>query len=195
MIVDGASAADADKRYRHPSDVARLVFALLVLGALVLIETIAPIGLLSVTIDSLALVEDVPLALSDGMVGVVQLAATLAPVVVVIVLLWQRRFALLAILVLASVIAGVATALLSGIVDDTIPIAELGFESTDSWFIGTQYPSSTYIGGLTAMLVAASPWLPCAWRATSQSPARAGDRRVVCREDRAQRSSRWYSAD
>lgn len=164
VIVDGARAADADKRYRHPSDVARLVVALLVLGAFALIETIAPVGLLSVTVDILALVEDVPSALSDGMVGVVQLAATIAPVVVLIVLLRQRRFALLAILLLASLIAAVAMALLSGTVDDTIPIAELGFEGTNSWFIGSQYPSSTYIAGLTAMLVAASPWLPRAWR-------------------------------
>ena len=41
VIVDGVSADDPTRRYRHPSDVARLVFAVLVIGALALIEAIA----------------------------------------------------------------------------------------------------------------------------------------------------------
>lgn len=164
VIVDGVTAEDAKKRYRHPSDVARLVFALVVMGALWLLETVAPVGLLSLTIDVLALVEDIPSALGDGMVGLVQLLAAVTPIVVIVLLLWKRQFALLFILVLAAVIAGLAMSLLSGTLDNTVPIDELDFEGTNSWFIGSQYPSSTYIAGLTAMLVAASPWLPRSWR-------------------------------
>ena len=164
IIVDGATEADARARYRHPSDVARLVFSLLVLGALVLLEWIAPAGLLSVTLDVLLIVEDLPPALRDGMVGLVQLLATLAPIVAAIYLVWRREFALLFILALAATVAGVLMSLLAGTVEDTVPIAELGFERTNSWLIGSQYPSSSYIAALTAMLVAASPWLPKAWR-------------------------------
>ena len=163
---DDVATEDAGKRYRHPSDVARLVFALLVMGALALLETVAPVGLLSLTIDVLALAEDMPSALSDGMVGLVQLLATLIPTVVIILTLWKRQFALLLILGLAALIAGVAMSLLSGTLDDTVPIEQLEFEGTNSWFIGSQYPSSTYVASLTAMLVAASPWLPRSWRVT-----------------------------
>lgn len=164
LIVDGVVAADATDRYRHPSDLARLVFALTILGVLSLLETIAPLGLLSVTVDLLSLVEDLPPALSDGLVGVVQLVATAAPILTFFVLVWRRRFALVTIVLLAAVIAFAAMALLSGTVDNTVPIGELGFESTNSWFIGSEYPSSSYIASLTAMLVAGSPWLPRRWR-------------------------------
>ena len=164
MIVDGIGADGPARRYRHPSDVARLVFAVLVICALALIETIAPAGVASLTIDILNLVAGLPPALTDGMVGLVQLAATAAPIVVLILLAWKRNFSLLLILLLAAAIAAFSMALLSGTVDDTIPIQELGFERTNSWFIGSQYPSSTYVAALTAMLVAASPWLPRASR-------------------------------
>ncbi len=164
MIVDRVEPADATTRYRHPSDVARLVFALLVIGALLLLEAIAPLGLVSVTIDLLNLFEDLPSALTDGMVGLVQLIATVAPAAALFLLLRHRQFALMAILLLAAGIAALSMSLLSGVIDDTVPISELAFEGANSWFIGSQYPSSTYIAAMTAMLVAASPWLPRAWR-------------------------------
>jgi uncharacterized protein (TIRG00374 family) len=166
VIVDRVSGTDRAKRYRHPSDVARLIFALLVVGAMALLEAIVPLGLLSVTIDILTIVSDLPSALTDGMVGLVQLAATLAPLVAVVVLVKHRAFVLLLILALDAGIAALSMALLSGTVDNSIPISELDFEGTNSWFIGSQYPSSTYVAALTAMLVAASPWLPRAWRIT-----------------------------
>ncbi len=164
VIVDGVAPEEASQRYRHPSDVARFVFALMLMGALALLETIAPVGVLSVTIDVLALVEDMPSALSDGMVGLVQLLAMVTPAVVIILLVWKRQFALLFILALAGLIAGLAMSLLSGALDNTVPLDELDFQGTNSWFIGSQYPSSTYIASLTATLVAASPWLRRSWR-------------------------------
>ena len=166
VIVDAMAGAHAGKRFRHPSDVARLVFALMVVGGLALLEAVAPLGLRSVTVNVLTLVSAIPSALTDGMVGLIQLGATIVPFAIAVVLVRHRNLALLSILVLAAAIAAVSMALLSGAVDDSIPIGELGFDSTNSWFIGSQYPSSTYVAALTAMLVAASPWMPRAWRVT-----------------------------
>ena len=45
-------------------------------------------------------------------------------------------------------------------------LAELGYERVNSWFIGSQYPSSTYLAGLTAVLVTAGPWMQRKWRWT-----------------------------
>ena len=167
LVIDAETAApDTAKRYRHPSDVARLLIALIVVGALALLEAIAPSGLLNVTVDILTLVSAIPSALTDGIVGLIQLVATLVPIVIFVVLVKNRRLILLSILVLAAAIAAVSMALVSGTIDDSIPVSELGFDGTNSWFIGSQYPSSTYIAALTAMLVAASPGLPRAWRVT-----------------------------
>jgi undecaprenyl-diphosphatase len=163
VIVDGVQRREPN-RYRHPSDVARLVFALILIALLLLLETIAPLGLFSVTLDILSIVNELPPALRDGLVGLVQFVATLVPVVAAIYLLIRRRFSLLFILALAAALAAITMSLLTGVVDDSIPVSELGFETANSWFVGSQYPSSTYVAALTAMLVAASPTLPRAWR-------------------------------
>ena len=152
--------------YRHPSDVARLVFALVVLAVLVLAAVLRDNELANVSTDLLVLVGALPMALVNGLVGLVQLLAVLAPVVALIVLVRARQWQLMFLMALAAALAGVALVLLSGMVNDSVPIEELGFEAVDSWFIGSQFPSSTYLGMLTALLVAASPWLTTSWRRT-----------------------------
>lgn len=166
LMTDGSAGPDPTRRYRHPADVARLVFALVVLAGLALLEAVAPAGLLSLTEDILALVDSLPDALADGMVGLVQLVAAITPFVIVGYLVAKRQFSLLVIVALAAGVAAMCMALMSGVVEDSIPIEELGFEGTNSWFIGTQYPSSSYVAGLTAVLVAATSWLPRSWRIT-----------------------------
>ena len=152
------------KLYRHPSDVARLVFTLLVLGVILLLGTVTKKGMLRVTLDLLELFDDLPNAVKDGTVGLVQVAATLLPVVIAILLIWRRDFRLLFVLALAAVLAAAGTALLSGVIDESVPISELDFDQVNSWFAGSQYPSTTFLAALTAIHVAASPWLSKGWR-------------------------------
>jgi hypothetical protein len=144
--------------------VARLVFSLILLAALVALAEVAPVGVESFTIDVLAVVESLPQALINGLIGLVQLTAIVVPAVAGVMLIVRRRFVLLALCVLAASLAAVIMALLGNVIEDSIPFEELGFERAGSWFIGSQFPSSAYLAGLTAALVAASPWLAKAWR-------------------------------
>jgi undecaprenyl-diphosphatase len=98
------------------------------------------------------------------MVGVVQLLAVTVPAVGVAVLLWRRRFVLVGILTLAVVLSGVLMALLTDWFVEAVPIDSMGLDRVDSWLVGGQFPSSTYLCGTTAVLVAAGPWLSRRWR-------------------------------
>ncbi len=155
-----------ERWYRHPSDVARLVFALSVLGVLLLLAQLRGAEVASLTVDLLAVVDGLPSALTDGLVGLVQLVATIGPLVGIILLLRRRRFQLLALMALAALIAAVAMVLLSDVVEESVPLAELGFDGVNSWFVGSQYPSATYLAVLTVWLVTASPWMSRSWRRT-----------------------------
>jgi undecaprenyl-diphosphatase len=150
--------------YRHPSDVARLTFSLVALAVLLLLAVLQNTQLAKISTDILELFSGLPDALVNGLVGLVQLLATLMPVVVVFALFRSRSWQLSLLMVLASLIAAVTMALLTGVVDASVPAEQLGFDQVDSWFIGSQYPSATYLAMLTALLVTASPWLTRSWR-------------------------------
>ena len=149
---------------RHPADVARLIFSVLLLAVMIGLAEIAPLGLRTLTVDLLSLVESLPNPLINLMVGLVQLTALIVPFVAAIYLLVHRRFVLFSLCILAAVLAAIAMVFLGNLVEDSIPFDDLGFDRVSSWFIGAQFPSSTYLAALTAALVAASPWLARAWR-------------------------------
>lgn len=152
--------------YRHPSDVARLLFALITLGLLLLLALLLDSQVSNVSADFLAVVDAFPNALVDGLVGLVQLLVTLVPVVALVVLVRGRCWYLLLLLGLATVVAATAMSALTGVVNDSVPLEQLGYDQVSSWFIGSQYPSSTYLAVLTAWLVTAGPWMMRSWRRT-----------------------------
>jgi uncharacterized protein (TIRG00374 family) len=152
--------------YRHPSDVARLVFALVALGFLLLLALLLDKQVANVSTDILVLVEALPAALVNGLVGLIQLLVTLVPVVALVALTRGRHWYLLLLLLLASVVALIAMSLLTGVIDESVPLEQLGYDRVESWFIGSQYPSSTYLAMLTAWLVTAGPWMMRSWRRT-----------------------------
>ena len=118
----------------------------------------------NVSADILALVDAFPEALVNGLVGLVQLVAALMPVVALVVLVRGRHWQLLALMTLASVVAVTAMSVLTGVIEESVPREQLGYDSVSSWFIGSQYPSSTYLAMLTAWLVTAGPWMLQSWR-------------------------------
>lgn len=125
---------------------------------------LTPDGIRTFTVDVLSVVDGLPRALVDGLVGMVQLTATVVPIIAGVYLIVRRRYLLLSLCLLAAAIAALTMLALGGFIEESIPIDELGFDRVDSWFIGSQYPSSAYLAALTAALVAASPWLARAWR-------------------------------
>ena len=150
--------------YRHPSDVARLAFSLTALGVLLLLAVVQDTQVANISIDILELVDALPDALVNGLVGLVQLLALLTPIVAVFLLLRAKQWQLTLLMVLASVIAATTMSLLTGVIEESVPRDQLGYDRAESWFIGSQFPSSTYLAMLTAWLVSAGPWMNRSWR-------------------------------
>lgn len=136
---------DPARLYRHPSDVARLVFWLGVLGVLLMLAVLRDGEIASISTKILALFDALPAALENGLVGLVQMLATLVPIIAVFVLYRSRRWQLSLLMVLASVIAAIAMPLLTEFVEESVPRDLLGYAQVESWFIGSQYPSATYL--------------------------------------------------
>ena len=160
----GSQATHRRRLYRHRADVARLVFNLVLLAGLLTLTWLAPSGLRTFGNDALVLVGRLPRSLVEGLVGVTQLFAVVLPFVLVGLLVWWRRFVLLGLLAVAAAVASAVMAVLTHLTDDAVPVDEIGFDRFESWFIGGQFPSSTYLCGATAVLVCASPWLASRWR-------------------------------
>ncbi len=134
------------------------------LGFLLLLALLLDNQVANVSADILSVVEALPEALVNGLVGLVQLVAAAVPVVALAVLLRGRHRQLLLLMLLASIVAGIAMSLLTGVVEKSVPRDQLGYDSVTSWFIGSQFPSSTYLAMLTAWLVTAGPWMTRSWR-------------------------------
>jgi undecaprenyl-diphosphatase len=152
--------------YRHPADVARLVVALAVTVLIGLVVEVYPQGVLRASTDLVRLVSNLPGWLTSFVVGFLQLAALLTPIVVVGILVLRRKWAVLGLLALAAALAAALAFLGHVFVDDTAPVAVEANEKLDSWFTERSFPSGTYLAMAAALATAAGPFLHRSWRRT-----------------------------
>ena len=150
--------------YRHPADLARLIVAAAVTAIIALVVEIYPEGVLRMSTDLVRLVSNLPTWLTAGIVGFLQLAAVVTPVVVVAVLVVRRKWAILGLLALAGVLGAVLVLIGHAFVEDTAPIAVQANQKLDSWFTGRSFPSGTYLAVAAAVATAAGPFLRRSWR-------------------------------
>lgn len=149
---------------RHPADAARLAFALLVGLGLVLLGLVYRNTVVGLAADLVRLVDNVPGWLTSFVVGLLQLLAVVAPVVIVVGLAARRRFRVLSVLVAAAVLAGVSMALIDIWAGDRVPDVVQLNDRVDSWLFDATFPTGAYLAALTAVVTAGSPWLRRPWR-------------------------------
>lgn len=149
---------------RHPADLARLVFALVVALLFVAVTALVPSTVIAVSEDLFALFGNVPAALRAFIIGLVQVIAVAVPVVVVGHLVLARRGRLLGLLALAALLAAVVMAVLNSWLADRVPSVALDTQRVDSWITGAAFPSTTYLAAGAAMATAGARWLRRPWR-------------------------------
>ncbi|MCU0269523.1 MAG: flippase-like domain-containing protein [Acidimicrobiales bacterium] len=152
---------------RHPADVARLVFTVLVVAVLAVLGALDPASVKTVSTDTVRLFSHVPDGLASLLVGLLQLLAVVGPVVLVGALVARRSFRLLVLLGAAAGLAAAVMALASSVAAETVPVSSLGTTKVDSWFIGRTFPSATYLASSVAVVTAGSPWMRRPWRRTA----------------------------
>ena len=107
----------------------------------------------------------IPRAVRQLALAVAQVGALLVPVVVAAILVLQRRWRRIIVLV-GSAVAGAAVFLL---LDRAVGLGGPVPESLgdDSWLISTRFPSTTYLAAAAAVTVVGKPWLGRSWRRTA----------------------------
>ena len=97
-------------------------------------------------------------------IGVAQLAAAIAPVVLVVAVAAQRRGRMLAGIVVAGAAAVVLTSQLGhSVIDDAQPASWLAVVERESWLTGRAFPTSAYLAGAVAAVVVTVRWLGPRW--------------------------------
>ncbi|HEV2918058.1 MAG TPA: hypothetical protein VG673_02280, partial [Actinomycetota bacterium] len=144
---------------RSPVDVLRLVVAavafLLCLGLAVGAEN----TMVGVEADLLQLVDRVPSPPAVFLIGLDQLVALVAPLVLVATALVLRRYRLAVLLVAVPAVAAVLQGALGSRLDRRPPPLLEQALNEKAWVAGAAFPSTAWICGAAAAVVVASPWL------------------------------------
>ncbi len=142
---------------------------LLVGGALVLVgvilATVADRTVGGVQADLVEAVSRLPTQVEQVVVGVAQVIAASVVFVIAIVLLVQRRWRRLGVLIIGATVAGIAMRLLDHLLElpeTTRAIARNGV--TVGWIQDPSFPSSAYLAASAAVVTLASVWLSRQWK-------------------------------
>lgn len=149
---------------RHPADRARLATALLVLAAGLATVAWRPRTVRGVSGDMVRLLNRLPELLQVVLAGGLQLVAVAAPLALVAILVWNRRWRLLAVVAGTAGLAAGATALLQDWLDRVVPPSVIAEAEADSWLTGQSFPSGAYLGATAAAATLLLPSVPRRWR-------------------------------
>jgi uncharacterized membrane protein YbhN (UPF0104 family) len=153
------------RRIRSPSDVVRLVGALVLLIAGYAAAVALRDGVTTFQAGVLESVASFPDSARTTLVGVTQIAAVAAPAAIVVVLLLRRRFRLLLAVVLAAGLAALGAWLAATFaLEDAHPPAWHLTAATENWLAQTSFPSSEYLAAVAAVATVAGAWASRRWR-------------------------------
>lgn len=148
---------------RHPSDVARLLLAAVVLGGSLLLCLRHPSEVRSVSVDVVELVSQLPAWVRTLILGATQLSMISAGVLLAVAIV-RRPWRLM---VTAAVATGVAALLMAGVqswLDEVVPNRVVQVNLQSSWIVGAAFPSGAYIAAFVAGAVVLGPTTSAGWR-------------------------------
>jgi glycosyltransferase 2 family protein len=152
-------------RYRHPGDVIRLIGSGLVLTAMLAAVAVAPGRLTGTGAAAVTWLGSDPAG--RLLTGLVQVGFVAAAAGAVAVVLWHRRFRLLAGLAAGAVAAAAVLAGILYLAGNSHPDAVTGAGEQHSWLASAAFPWPTLLAAAVAVIVAAAPWLNRPWRRTA----------------------------
>ena len=160
-----------DRYFRHPGDVVRLVVWGVSAVLLVLLLRLAESTSAGVTTDIGRAAAAIPDAVREFALALVQVGALLVPVVIIGLLVWQRRWRRIGLVLLGATAGAVVFALLDLYLD--LPGRLEDAVSTTTWVTSTRFPSLAYVAGAAGATMVGKPWLSRSWR-------RASDVAIAC---------------
>ena len=165
-VTDDVEVTELDRPIERWSslDIVRGAAGVALAASGVLLATLAHDTLGGMQADVARAVSRLPGPARAAAIGLAQLAAVVAPVVVTLAALAGRRLRMFAGLLLAAALATAATSLIGHtIIDKAHPAAWQALVERESWITGRAFPTSAYLAGALASVVVAVRWLGPRW--------------------------------
>lgn len=144
---------------RGSGDVLRAVGALIAFLLALLVAAVFSDSVSGAGQDVVRLSRTVPPALATALIAAGQLISIVGPVVLVVALIWMRRFRVILELVAAAAAAALAMQGVSSLLS-----LDVALPGSLGELRGVQYPGPQYIAAATAVVSVVSPWLERTWR-------------------------------
>jgi undecaprenyl-diphosphatase len=151
-----------ERYYRHPGDIIRLVVWGLITLALALFIELAEGSNDGVREDLGDVVALIPVTVRQLAVTIAQAAVILVPALIVVLLVYRRRWRRLLHLAAGAALGFGAYVLVDAALDLPGPVAEA--LDDDFWLIPARFPSPAVLAGIAAASAVGKPWLMRAWR-------------------------------
>lgn len=148
---------------RHGADVARLVLAAVVWLCSAGLALVYPENAQSTSARVVVALGGLPDSVARAIVGMVQVAAVLAPLVA-IALVRRGRWRELGLAVGAVAATAVVGVLLDGLLTSSVPKAVIDEAQRPSWVTGSAFPSGSYLAAVAAAATVLAPTLTRSWR-------------------------------
>jgi undecaprenyl-diphosphatase len=163
-LPEGALAVTppGERYYRHPGDVLRLVLWAIATVLLVVLVEVAEATSEGITTDFGNAGNRIAEAIRELALALLQVGAVLVPAGVVVLILVQRRWRRLVLLVAAAVTGALLFTLLDVAID--LPGRVSSAVTSGTWIASTRFPSPAYLAGAAAAATVGKPWLSRPWR-------------------------------
>lgn len=148
---------------RSDGDIARLIFATAITAAAFGLATLDPASARSFSADLVALINRLPPTGSRFLIGIMQLGAMAAPVVLIVVAYRSRLSQATVAAVAAAAAAGLAQ-LGTGPVRDSVPRVIENTAHRSSWVTGAAFPSGVFLAAVAAAAIVLGRRLDQKWR-------------------------------
>lgn len=153
------------RRRWSAGDVIRLLIGLGVLVLGVVAASYADGTIAGVESDLIDGIDRIPDQVEQILLGTAQITATLVPLAALGLILWKRRWRLLATLWISSLVAGGATTALTNWLDDRQASTTIAVRTaSDSLLVAADFPTTEYLGSAVAMVVVGAAHVPRRWK-------------------------------
>jgi uncharacterized membrane protein YbhN (UPF0104 family) len=148
-----------------PRQIIRLMIGLGAVGVGIVAASLAESTITGIESDVLDAIERIPDQVEQAVLGAAQIIATFVPLAGLGVVVWKRRWRLLLMLWLASIVGGFTVLILTAVLGDRSAVATLAERSSSgATLIASAFPTTEYVASAVALVIVGAAHVPRRWR-------------------------------
>jgi glycosyltransferase 2 family protein len=157
------------QRWAAP-DLLRLLIGLALVGIAFLAASFADETIAGIEDDVVSGIGRMPDRLEAAVIGTAQIIATFVPLLVIVVVIWNRRWRLLLKLWLASIVASLLTSSVLSALGERVSTGATNAQGDiDPLLVAADFPTTTFLASAVAMVTIGVTYVPRRWRRAAWS--------------------------